>query len=96
MSNIVVAIATTTFFIDSQRVNVAQGSAWADDSPAVQLHPEIFSDDPDRALGRDLAMPAHGTETPDAASAEPAPQAQVEQATAEPGKKSNARRIFGR
>lgn len=91
MSEIVVAIATTTVFIDSQRVHIAQGSAWAADSPAVLEHPDNFSDNPDRALGRDLVprqtgKPAKVTE-----------EAPVEQKTAAPGEKANTRRgIFGR
>lgn len=57
MSEIVVAVASTTVFIDSQRVHILQGSAWAADSPAVRKYPENFSSDPARALGLDLLPP---------------------------------------
>lgn len=83
MSKIVVATQTTTFFIGAQRVHVNEGAAWAADSIAVQQHPDLFTDDPTRALGLDLV--------PEPSSAGP-----VEQKTAAPGEKSNARRIFGR
>ena len=87
MTTIVVAIATTTLFIDQQRVHINQGAAWAADSIAVKLHPEMFSSDPAQALGLDLAAPAHTAEQ----QSRP-----VEQATAAPGEKSNTRRPFGR
>jgi cytoskeletal protein RodZ len=58
MSHIVVAIATTTLFVDSQRIHVSQGAAWASDSVVVELNPELFSEDPTRALGLDIVPPA--------------------------------------
>lgn len=93
MNAIVVAIASTTVFLGNQRVHVTQGTAWAADSPAVTAHPELFSADPHRALGLDLE-PAPAEQLP----AAPAPAAElvVEQVTAAPGEKSNARRLFGR
>lgn len=53
-SNIVVAVASATVFLDAQRVHIVQGTAWAADSPAVTAYPENFSADPHRALGLDL------------------------------------------
>lgn len=54
MSSIVVATASTTIFIGTQRVHVRQGSAWAADSVAVTERPDLFSADPNLALGLDL------------------------------------------
>lgn len=87
MTAIVVAIASSTVFIDGQRVHIRQGSAWAADSVVVQLHPSSFSDDPTKALGLDIVPPAAEPEpTPEP---EPAP---VEQKTAAPGEKANVMR----
>lgn len=88
-SGIVVATQSTTIFVDAQRVHVVHGSAWAADSPVVRLHPDLFSDDPRRALGLDIVPPAN----------EYPADAPVEQKTAAPGEKANVRRragIFGR
>lgn len=83
-SPIVVAVGATTLFIDSQRVHVHIGTAWAADSVVVRQHPDLFSDDPRRALGLDIVPPAA--------------EAPVEQKTANPGEKSQTKRrgIFGR
>lgn len=85
-SPIVVATSATTVFIDSQRVHIHLGSAWAADSVVVRQHPDLFSDDPRRALGLDIVPPARTEEAP------------VEQKTAAPGEKSNVKRrgLFGR
>lgn len=84
MSTIVVAITTTTLFVDAQRIHVNQGAAWAADSPVVTLHPELFSADPHRALGLDIEPPAatkpRRRETP------------VEQKTAAPGEKHDIKK----
>lgn len=78
--SIVVATATATVFLGSQRVHIVQGAAWDSDSPAVHAYPDMFSADASRALGGDL---------------EPTP-GKVEQKTANPGEKSTAKRLFGR
>lgn len=80
MANIVVAIASATVFLGSQRVHITEGAAWNSDSPAVHAYPDMFSADVSRALGGDL---------------EPAP-GKVEKKTANPGEKSTAKRLFGR
>lgn len=56
-AQIVVATASTTLFIDSQRIHVQQGSAWASDSVVVKTNPGLFSEDPRRALGLDIVPP---------------------------------------
>lgn len=80
MSNIVVAVSSTTVFLGTQRVHINQGTAWAAKSPAVTAHPELFTADPKYALGLDLEPPA---------------SAPVESKTAAPGEKSSARRVVG-
>lgn len=57
MATIVVATASTTLFIDSQRIHVQQGSAWAADSVVVKQRPDLFTSDPKRALGLDIEPP---------------------------------------
>lgn len=54
---IVVATSSTTFFIGAQRIHVQQGSAWAEESPAVAARPDLFTADPRHALGLDLEAP---------------------------------------
>jgi hypothetical protein len=93
MSKIFVAVASATVFIDTQRVHIIQGTAWAADSVTVNLHPEFFSDDPRRALGLDLIPPL--PESQPEVAAEPEPEAEpelVEQKTAAPGEKSSVKR----
>lgn len=85
-NNIVVAIASATVFLGAQRVHIQQGTAWAADSPAVAAHPDMFSDDPQRALGLDLEPVKSRREG----------TAPVEKKTANPGEKSTAKRIFNR
>jgi hypothetical protein len=84
MSKIVVAVATTTLFIDQQRIHVNIGDAWAAGSPVVTLHPDLFSDDETKALGLDIVAPQPEQPTRD--------EAPVEQKTAAPGEKSTARK----
>lgn len=99
--SISVAVASATVFIDSQRVHIIEGTAWASDSVVVDLHPDMFSDDPNRALGLDIVPPVAerpandedaGDEEEESDEGEDAP---VEQKTAAPGEKANARRRRG-
>ena len=82
--SIVVATSSGTRFLGSQRVHILQGTAWASESEAVKAWPDMFSDDPALALGLDLVPEPKESGSP------------VESKTANPGEKSNAKRIFGR
>lgn len=79
--SIVVAKASSTVFIDGQRVHIIEGTAWAAESVAVKLHPDSFSADPKDALGLDLVPPRR--------------DAPVEQKTAAPGEKAHVKRRNG-
>jgi hypothetical protein len=57
-------------------VMVQRGEAWADDDPVVTSHPDWFTSDPTQFLKRSGMPPAP-----------PAPAADVETATAEPGER---------
>lgn len=85
--SIVVATASSTVFVDGQRVHIIKGTAWAADSVPVKLHPDSFSADPQLALGLDIVEPR---QTP----AE-RPEAPVEQKTAAPGEKATVKRRNG-
>lgn len=77
-NGIVVAIATGTVKHEGESIAIRKGEAWDAGSPIVQAHAAMFSADPTRALGGELAR-------------DDAP-AVVEQSTRNPGQRSNARR----
>jgi hypothetical protein len=107
--SISVAIASATVFVDSQRIHIIEGTAWATDSVVVDLHPDMFSDEPTRALGLDIVPPAPEQPSDDVADEDSAAgddaddegegshegDAPVEQKTAAPGEKANVRRRRG-
>lgn len=78
-SVIVVAVTSGTVRLDGQSIAIRKGEAWNAQSPVVREHPDMFSSDPQRALGGELGA-ASDVERP------------VEQATRAPGERSGARR----
>ncbi len=76
-----IVVATTTTSIRGRRgekIIIKAGDAWDEDSPVVRTHPDLFSAEPDKALGGDI--PADTFDAP------------VERKTAVPGERANVKR----
>lgn len=77
---IVYATATTSVTLDGGGSGlVEKGTHWSADDPIVRRHPDLFSEDP--RYGLRFSVEPDGYDDPP-----------VEQATAAPGEKRNARR----
>lgn len=84
--NVVYACGTEIIGMPSgQRVRVQKGTHWPADDPVVRSRPNLFTDDPRYGLMYSVAPEGYDTDLNPV-------DAEVEQATANPGEKRSARR----